>query len=137
MSTAVAVHKALYQRLNGTLSVPVLDYVPQAQSMPYVVIGTHAPTPDDALDEMQTQHLVSLTVYSSYPGQKEVLEQLDAIKAALHRHALALETGAAIACRVLRMDTLPDGRDEAADGAAAGSEGVFVGSAIIEIITED
>lgn len=137
MSTAVAVHKALYQRLSGTLAVPVLDYVPATQAMPYVVIGTHAPTPDDALDELQTQHLVSLTVYSAYAGQKEVLETLDAIKAALHRHTLALEVGAAVACRVIRMDTMPEGRDEAADGVAEGSEGVFVGSAIIEIITED
>lgn len=130
----VAVHKALQTRLAAALAgqAGVYTNVPRDAALPYVQIGQHLPTPQDDLDALMTQHVVTVTVFSAYPGMSEVLTLIEAIESALHLYDLPLESGQSVACRFLRGDVAPQDADEDANGAEAS----FIGSAIIEVISQ-
>lgn len=107
-----ALQKAFYAALTASLSVPVYDEPPQGAAYPYVTLNSQAARPDDPLDSRRDERLVYLTVWSSYRGQREVLEIMGALDAVLHRARLPLETGRMIRAYVVRKITsrdLPDG----------------------------
>ena len=107
-----ALQKAVYGALSAALSVPVYDDVPEGAAYPYVTLSSQAARPDDPLDSRRDERFVYLTVWSSYRGQREVLEIMGQIDGALHRARPALETGRTVRAYVVRKVTsrdLPDG----------------------------
>jgi hypothetical protein len=121
----LATQKALFVALEAGLSVPVYDHVPQGINPPYVVIERLVTDDASALTARRDRRFYYLSVWSTYRGQKEVLEQLAAIDAALHDRQLTLDTGRMVIARVIRKHTSRD-----ADGRT------FMGQATVEILTE-
>lgn len=88
--SAVALQKAIYDKLTADLSYSVFDDVPSGTDYPYIVIG------EDTLIDYNTNEKsgfeATLTVHSwsDYPGRKEVKEIQGAIYNALNRQELTV-----------------------------------------------
>ncbi len=83
--------RAVYAALTAALDpVPVYDDVPAGATGAYVTVGEM--TAADASDKTQDgeDHTLTLHVWSTYPGKKEVKELMARIKAALHDQPLAI-----------------------------------------------
>jgi len=85
--------KALFQHLDGALSVPVYSAVPPDAAYPYVEIGDENGDDNSTHSGTATDRVVMLHVWSSQPGKREVYQILGEIKTALHRQRLTLDTG--------------------------------------------
>lgn len=106
---SAATQKALYTALSAALSpIKVYDAVPQGAAYPYVVINNTEIVTADFLGSRKDERMVYLSVWSQYRGQKEVLDILADIDAALHRTALTLETGRMVQCFVADKGTSRD-----------------------------
>lgn len=103
--------------------VPVYDFAPQNAGYPYVRFGRAQITPDNLLAMAVRRVQLSLTVFSDFHGQEQVLEILDVIRATLDGAALTLATGTAVRCDLERADTTLD-----ADGKT------YMGSAIYAVL---
>lgn len=103
--------------------VPVYDAAPENAPYPYVRFGRQIQTPDDELAAPGKQVQITLTVFSDFRGQEEVLEILSVIEATLDDAALVLDTGEAVRCDLVRADTVID-----ADGVT------YTGSAIYAVL---
>jgi hypothetical protein len=91
---SIALQKALYARLKSALApVPIYDRVPQRSEYPYVTLSGTTITANDYLNDLRDERALYLSVWSDYPGQKEVMEIMQVIHATLHRQPLTLETG--------------------------------------------
>lgn len=135
MRQIVAANDAVFERLKAQLApIGVYTYVPRDAVLPYVIVGQHVPTPQDPIDgdDFVTQHLITVTAYSGYRGMKEVLQILEAIEGALHLFKLQMTSGAAIGVRYLRGDAASAEQSEDSNG----TEASYIGSAIIEVLTE-
>jgi hypothetical protein len=111
--TAIAVQTALYSALTSAVSgltpVPgVYDSVPKGVALPYVVIDAQQALDGDALVARRDDVFFYLSVWSDYPGQKQVLTIMDAIRAALHRQRLDVSTGRVVTVRVASLRTERD-----------------------------
>ncbi len=119
MSIRDAVAKALYTKLTADLApVPMFDHVPADQAYPFVEVSRHLDQPDDTLAEHGSLHVVSLSVWSSHRGRKEVNGILEAIKASLHHQDLTLEEGEALLVEVIDTDAVRDADGITYQGAA-------------------
>jgi hypothetical protein len=104
-----AVSKALYTRLASALSpIRVYDAVPQDAAYPYVVIDSILATQADFLVARKDDDYAYLSIWSQYRGQKEVLDIIATIEAALHRTQLTMDTGRMIECVVADRRTERD-----------------------------
>lgn len=109
-----ATQKAIYTALTAGSPAPafaVYDAVPAGAAYPYVVLSGHQAVPDDPLASRRDERWFYLSVWSTYKGQKEVLEIMAEIDARLHQQRLPLETGRMVRAYVTRKLTLaePDG----------------------------
>jgi hypothetical protein len=107
----LALQLALRTALTTALSVPVYDHVPQGSAYPYVSMDYQSSSPADFLSSRKDSRTIYLSVWSTYRGQKEVLEIMRDIYAALHEKKLTLSTGRVAQIRVAGRDTNrePDG----------------------------
>jgi len=108
-----AVQKAIYSALSGNVThsaaaVPVYDNVPQGTAYPYIVIDEQVTAEADYLGSRKDERTVYLSVWSSLPGKKQVIEIMASIDALLHRQVLELEAGTMIRCFVKRKSTQRD-----------------------------
>lgn len=103
---SVAVQKAIYVALAAALNpTKVYDGAPQGAAYPYVVMDSTAITPMDALSKRRDERYFYLSVWSEYRGQKEILEIMSAIDAALHLKRLSMDEGAMVICYVEGKNT--------------------------------
>lgn len=123
----VAMQKALFEALTSeSPPLAVYDRVPQGgASYPYVVISGQQAVPDDPLASRRDERFYYLTVWSTYHGQKEVLEILARIDALLHHARLASDSGRWVRSYVTRrlISAEPDGE-------------TYQGSATVRALTE-
>lgn len=123
-----ATQKAIYTALHDALAsfpAAVYDDVPQAAAYPYVVIDAQEVLPQDYLNNRLEHRFFYLSIWSTYPGQKEVLDIMSAIDAALHNKRFPLDTGHMVSCQLTSKRT---GRD--ADGRT------YMGNVTAKVITE-
>lgn len=120
-----ALQVAIKTALDAALSCPVYDGVPPGSSYPYVAIETQDARPDDPLASRRDERFVTLSVWSRYEGQKEVLEILADIDGALHQKQLAMSTGRMVRAYVTRKRTSrePDNK-------------TFMGQATVRVLVE-
>lgn len=90
---AIALQTALYTALDAALSCPVYDHVPQGSAYPYVVIESVTGNDADFINARKERKTVTLSVWSTYRGQKEVITLLAAITTRLHGKKLPLSVG--------------------------------------------
>lgn len=122
----LAVQKAIYTTLTAALyPVKVYDAVPQGAAYPYVVINNTEVVSADFLSSRKDERILYLSIWSQYRGQKEVIDILTDIDAAIHRKALTLESGTMVQSFVQNKSTMrePDNL-------------TFQGSAKLRIITQ-
>lgn len=107
----LAFQSAVFAALQGALSCPVYDHVPQDSAYPYVTLAYQSVTSSDYLSGRKDVRMLYLSVWSTYRGQKEVLEIMQTIYGALHEQPLTLSTGRVAQLRVVDRDTNrePDG----------------------------
>lgn len=120
-----ATQKAIYAALNGAISCPVYDRIPKGAAYPYVVIDRQDADADDPLASRRDVRRLYVSVWSDYPGQKEVLDIIAEIDAVVHNARLAMDTGRMVIARMIRRNTRRD-----ADGES------FMGDITIELVTE-
>lgn len=108
---AIALQTAIYTALDAAMSCPVYDHVPQGAAYPYVVIESVRGNDADFINARKERKTVTLSVWSTYRGQKEVLNLLAAISTALHGKKLTLSVGRMASTMSISTDTNrePDG----------------------------
>lgn len=124
--------KAIYAALNGNLTAigggnaPVYDDVPADAAYPYVVLDGQSVIPQDGLVRRRETRPVNGSIWSTYRGQREVLEILGQVYTLLDRQRLSLGGGhRTVIVRVTRQNTSRD-----ADGVTYMGE--FTAEAIVE-----
>lgn len=120
-----ALQKAIYSALDGALSIPVYDAVPQSSDFPYVTIDSQVAAMMDSHSTRRDDRFVYLTVWSEYGGQKQVLDTMAEIDTALHDQKLALETGRVVILNVIRKRTVREPDAE-----------TFQGQVTLRVVTE-
>lgn len=120
-----AVYTALAAALGSAPAVPVYDYTPQNTAYPYVTIDYQDDANADFLSQRKTRKVMYFAIWSNYRGQKEVLQIMSRIDAALHQKSLALSSGRIAQMRVLskRTNREPDGQ-------------TFMGQVRLEVLLE-
>lgn len=109
MSIPFAVQVAVRDALAAALgAVPVFDHTPENQGYPFVEISRWISRPDDTFTDRVTEAQGTLTVWSAYRGQKEVLGILALCREALHEARLSVPGADVIRVRVDRDDTARD-----------------------------
>lgn len=111
-----SVQKAVYAALDAALSCSVYDHVPQGAAYPYVVIDSQLQVDADGIGARAEDRSVYLSIWSTYKGQKEVLDIVADIRAALHRTRPTLDSGTAVWMTVARATTQRDADGETFQG---------------------
>jgi len=121
----LSVQKALLAKLQGALSCPVYDSVPQDAGYPYVTFAGTDVAQEDAINQRIERRVVSFSVWSDYKGQIEVMQIMSDMHDALHRADLELDSGRVAGCYVTRKATSrePDGE-------------TYQGQLIVELLLE-
>jgi hypothetical protein len=106
----VSIQAAIYQALS-TLSYPVYDDVPQNAEFPYIVIGDDTSIPFDDDCNVGAESTITIHVWSTYPGRKEVKQIMDSVYNRLHRQNLPIAGGYSITLNAEYQDSFldPDG----------------------------
>lgn len=108
----IALQRAIYQKLNSVLTIPVFDVVPPGQSLPYVVIDGLNGRESDSVSSHRTKWNVLLTVWTGdsdgVRGKEEALGFMSQIYKALHRQDLILTEGRAVEVLVTNRRTEMD-----------------------------
>ena len=102
--TSTALHTALIAALDEAVDCDVWDAVPPGADYPYVTVDTSEAANEDFLTDRMERRFVYLSVWSTHPGQAEVLSIMDQIDA-LHEQPLTLASGHAVSVRVERRRT--------------------------------
>ena len=119
-------HVAVYSALDIALTPSVYDGIaPQNAAKPYVTISQQDSAPRDFLNDRMDDRLITLTVWSTYAGSKEVHEIVTAIYGALHQQKLAMSAGRMVRATIERSFNRPD-----IDGLT------YQGTVIVRVITE-
>jgi len=105
------IQRAVFARLTDQLTVPVHDEVPQGATTPYITIGEDGIESWDTDDSLGLETDVTIHVWSTYAGRKEVKDIMAQIYAALHRHELAVDGMHTVDCICEYQDNFldPDG----------------------------
>lgn len=128
-----SLQKAIFSALDAALSVPVYDAVPQDAVQPYVVLASQLSVPDDPLNSRRDERHFYINVWSGKgdssglgpKGQRQALEIMGQIDAALHQARLPMDTGRMVRSYVVRKLSQPD-----IDGET------WVGRVTVRVITE-
>ncbi|MDZ7824505.1 MAG: DUF3168 domain-containing protein [Ahrensia sp.] len=137
--SALELQKAIIARLNATAEVtalfggpvPIFDFIPENQPMPFVAFGDHRSdeydvTPTESSEGYGENHRIALHVWSDYEGKEECIKITGAMRRALRDQPLPLTDHN---CAIIRCDSADHGQD--ADGQA------FHGVLILRAITEE
>jgi hypothetical protein len=104
-----AVQKAIYTAIAAAIAPKkVYDSVPQGAAYPYVVMDAQEIINADFVDSRKDERFIYLSVWSQYRGQKEILDIMSQIDAALHHKSLAMDTGYMVQCFVQNKLTMRD-----------------------------
>lgn len=127
MSVALAVQKAIYERLNAALAgvAPVYDDMPGDAAYPFVDMAMQMMAPRDTLAQIGFSHSMFLSVFSAYRGKLEVETILGKIRDAMHGASFGLDDGRLVRSSVIEAQAFPD-----ADGVT------FQGAATIRLFTD-
>ena len=79
---------AVYSRLDGQLSTPVYDHIPQDTDYPFVQMVALNLDMQDTDNELAFNGTLDIVAHSDYRGSKEVNTISDSIYTALHRYAM-------------------------------------------------
>lgn len=128
MSVAFAVQKAVDAVLFPVLAaltpaVSLYDGVPDGATFPFVSFSRSNAVRENLVASNMTRVQITLTVFSEFRGQEQVLTILRAIELALDDAELTLDDGVAVRCDLERADTTLD-----ADGKT------YMGSAIYSVL---
>lgn len=103
--------RAVYARLTGILTVPVLDYVPEDTPYPYVTIGETQMVTDDTHNTYGTECLMTLHVWTRSEGWSQARGIAAQMRAALDNQHTNIETSAPHRVVSIRMDQTWSMRD--------------------------
>lgn len=108
---SIAFQTAIFAELDAQLSVSVYDSVPQNAAFPYVTIDYQDSTNASYLSNRKDEKIMYFAIWSTYRGQKEVLEIMSEIDDLLNDKKFTLTTGRIAQMRVLtrRTNREPDG----------------------------
>lgn len=110
-------HVAIYNAVEAVSgSWKVYDAVPADAAFPYVVIDSQMPMDEQLLVTQRERIRVYLSVWSKVKGQREVLQIMASIKAALQNNKLALSAGRTVSLVVTTERTQKDIADETYTG---------------------
>jgi hypothetical protein len=123
MSVAFSVQKAVDEVLVPVLAaltpaVPLYDGVPDSPRFPFVSFSRSNAVRDNLMAENMTRVQITLTVFSEFRGQEQVLTILRAIEVALDDAELDLDDGTAVRCDLERADTTLDADGKTYTGTA-------------------
>lgn len=107
----LAAQKALVARLKAQVSAVsgrVYDRAPDGVVFPYIALGEVSAVPWDAQALRGWDALWQVDVWSRRPGRVEARDIMAAVGSALHWHALALDGGALVMCRMQDMRDIAD-----------------------------
>lgn len=110
--TQSSIQASVYQLLTSVAGMPpVYDDVPQGAQFPYIVIGDDISTPFDDDCGVGAETLVTIHVWSTYSGRREVKDILALIYSAMNRAKLPLNNAYTVDCNFDYQDTFldPDG----------------------------
>lgn len=100
MRASWLLQKAVFAALDGELTGPVYDEVPEdADDTLYTVVGETTEVPDDTHEELGSSETLTLHVWSSDPearGSGAVKEEMTAIDELLHHQVLTLTGGGTV-----------------------------------------
>lgn len=110
-------HVAIYNAVEAVSgSWKVYDSVPANAAYPYVVIDSQQATDIQLLNLQRERIRVYLSVWSIVKGQREVLQIMASIKAALQNNRIALSSGQVVSLVVVTETTQRDIEDETYTG---------------------
>jgi hypothetical protein len=98
MSAELNIQKAIYNRLDAALNVPVYDDVPDNALAPYIVIGDDTMIEYDADQVLGFESTVTIHTWSTYRGRSEVKSLMGLIYDALHRAEFTIQGYNLIGC---------------------------------------
>lgn len=105
----LALHKAIFTRLETLTTAAAYDAVPQDTPKPYVTLDTMISENDDRLGNSRANNaFVFLHVWSESRGQEEVKRILDEMSGVFHEVKLPLDNGTLISVRVQQKSTQRD-----------------------------
>ena len=93
--------KAIFNQLSGSIvgldsaNISVFDDVPENTSYPYVVIGEETATNNGSKDLDGLEYTLTVHVWSSYRGRREIKEIMQSVYENLHDTAISV-TGASL-----------------------------------------
>lgn len=111
-----ALQQALYSKLSAALSCPVHDKPKQGAAFPYVTFARTVARNMSYLNAPADLRFVYLSIWSRHGGQKEVLEIISEIYAALNEQPLEIATGHVVSVRVEDWDAHIDADGETYQG---------------------
>lgn len=86
----------------------VLDFVPEDQPYPYVVIGETVETPDNTHDSHGSNSVITLHVWSQYRGYSQALTIATRLRALLEHRPLTVAGHRHVATYFVSQQTLTD-----------------------------
>lgn len=104
-SPTVALQVELIAVLDEALDCDVYDAVPPGAEYPYVTLDRMDSRNSDMLNSRLDERFVYLSVWSTHPGQSEVMTIMASIDNALNNKRLNLSTGRAFGVQVIRQST--------------------------------
>jgi hypothetical protein len=94
----VTLQEAIYDALNGVISVDVYDSLPDNTPAPYVVIGDDTSIDWSTDNENGLECTITIHCWSTYRGRAEIKNIQQSVYNALHRATLALDGYDSVGC---------------------------------------
>lgn len=99
-----ALHVAVIAALDEAVSCNVWDAVPAGAEYPYVTVDTIEASNEDFVSVRMDRRFIYLNIWSTHPGQAEVLQIIAEIDA-LNDRRLELDSGHVVMLKVSRKGT--------------------------------
>lgn len=105
------IQRAIYGQLNGVISVPVYDFVPQDTAYPYVTIGDDTAVAWDTFTETGLEATLTIHTWTRDRGRKATKDIQKEIYDILHRATFGVSGGDMVGIDFEFSETLldPDG----------------------------
>ncbi|MBL4839394.1 MAG: DUF3168 domain-containing protein [Thalassospira sp.] len=106
--SSLDLQKAIVSMLDGVLSCPVYDDVPDDAQYPYVAVDADLVSNSRALGQYRETVMVYLSIWSDYAGRKEVKQIADTIRTTTENTRPAMDAGV---CENLRFERVTTSKD--------------------------
>lgn len=80
--------KSIYEKLNGSISIPVFSSPASATGYPYSVVGGVSLEPFDTVTDSGFIGIISIIFYDTSASNKKILQAMDEVYTLLHRQPL-------------------------------------------------